>query len=166
MFHHSVSYSACIFLLYWVSPPLSSPSYYSSNHLFVWPSVLSSVSHALLSKVPNTLTYISELVTYIHNSGLPSLTIATSLHPPLLHLSLSPSLILFPFHTLLLILSHPLIFIRSCLIICLECLLHFPFLSFLVSLCESACVYTEYVYVSSHSHISIDSLTCVQYEIF
>ena len=110
-----------------------SPSYYSSNHLFVWPSVLSSVSHALLYKVPNTMTYISELVTYIRNSGLPSLTIATSLHPPLLHLSLSPSLIRSPFHTLLLMLSHPLIFTRSCLIICLECLLHYVFLSCLSS---------------------------------
>ncbi len=40
---------------------------------------------------PNTLTYISELMTYIHIRGLPSLTAATSLSSTLLYLSVSVS---------------------------------------------------------------------------
>lgn len=82
----------------------NNPSFhYSSNHLFtfVGQPVLLSVSHALPSEVPSlipsTLTYISELMTYIHKCGLPSLSTATSLSPLLFYHPLSPSSILVSF---------------------------------------------------------------------
>lgn len=116
-----ISLSSLLFFYFFFS---SAPSHYSSNHVFafVWQTAKRlSVSHALLTEAvslgPNTLTYISELMTYIHNSGLPSLTIATSFSPPLRHHFPSPSLILLHSHTLLLVFSHPLFFIWGCLIL-------------------------------------------------